>query len=150
MTRLQFKGKKPTPKTTHPNKKSLRKSFSELFVQIVLPLSFKQEARRKTCESSLRVCLAQFAVFSWVHMLQDCCPQQKLLWLSGLTIPQAIPEECPHNCWSCKTICPDKPLKLLKPHTQRPSIHKNTTISQHNTLEFMISCGQIWISGWMF
>ena len=41
-------------------------------------------------------------------------------------------------------------LKLLKPHTQRHSIHENTTISQHNTLEFMMSCGQIWISGRMF
>ena len=31
------------------------------------------------CESSLRVCLAQFAAFSWLHTLQDCCPQQKFL-----------------------------------------------------------------------
>ena len=40
-----FKGEKPTPKTTHPNKKSLRKQFSGLFVQTVLPLSFKLNKR---------------------------------------------------------------------------------------------------------
>ena len=33
------------PKTTHPNKKSLRKQFSGLFVQTVLPLSFKSNKR---------------------------------------------------------------------------------------------------------
>ena len=40
-----FKGEKPTPKTTHPNKKSLRKQFSGLFLQTVLPLSFKLNKR---------------------------------------------------------------------------------------------------------
>ena len=41
----KIKGRKPTPKTTHPNKKSLRKQFSGLFVQTVLPLSFKLNKR---------------------------------------------------------------------------------------------------------
>ena len=40
-----FKGEKPTPKNTHPNKKSLRNQFSGLFVQTVLPLSFKFNKR---------------------------------------------------------------------------------------------------------
>ena len=35
----------PPPKKTHPNKKSLRKQFSGLFVQTVLPLSFKLNKR---------------------------------------------------------------------------------------------------------
>ena len=27
------------------------------------------------------------------------------------TIPQVIPEDCPCNCWNCKTIRPDKPFE---------------------------------------
>ena len=41
----KFKGKQPTPKTTHPNKKSLRKQFSGLFVQTVLSISSKLNKR---------------------------------------------------------------------------------------------------------
>ena len=40
-----LKRRKSTPKTTHPNKKSLRKQFSGLFVQTVLPLSFQLNKR---------------------------------------------------------------------------------------------------------
>ena len=43
--RERIKAEKPTPKNTHPNKKSLRKQFSGLFVQTVLPLSFKLSKR---------------------------------------------------------------------------------------------------------
>ena len=43
--REKLKGRKPTPTTTHPNKKSLHKQFSELLVQIVLPFSFTLNRR---------------------------------------------------------------------------------------------------------
>ena len=45
----------PPPKTTHPNKKSLRKQFSELFVQIGLRL----ELNRKYAERVWANCLHQ-------------------------------------------------------------------------------------------
>ena len=52
------------PKTTHPNKKSLRKQFSELFVQIVLPLSF--QLNRRHAERVSANCLRKlFSVGLW-------------------------------------------------------------------------------------
>ena len=46
---------------------------------------------------SLRAYLAQFAAFSWIHLLQECCHQQRSCsGFGGLTIPQAIPEKNAH------------------------------------------------------
>ena len=62
--RRYFKGRKPTPKTTHPNRKSLRKQFSELFVQLILPLSF--EFNRRDAERVWANCLRKLVSFGFI------------------------------------------------------------------------------------
>ena len=79
-------------------------------------------------------CLAQFAAFWWIHKLQDWCPQQMLLWLWGVAITQATPEECPRICWrNCKPIWPENPFEAPeashtapfgpREHTHLPTQH---------------------------
>ena len=65
---------KPTPKTTHPNKKSLRKQFSELFVHTVLPLSLnwtgsaQKEFGQTVCANCYELVFWGWVVF-WVGFL---------------------------------------------------------------------------------
>ena len=84
-----FKGRKPTPKTTHPNKKNLRKQFSGLFVQIALPLSFS--LKRGTSE---RV---------WQTVCADCFQSGLLGWVVlgvGFFFLEVSQRGCHRTCFA--------------------------------------------------
>ena len=55
-----------------------------------------------------------------------------LAW--GFTVPEAIPEECPCNCWNYKTICHDKPFEAPEAsHTAAFSPRKHNHLPAQRT-----------------
>ena len=62
-------------------------------------------------------------------------------------MPQAIPEAYPRNCWSCKTICPDKPFEAPETsHTApfNPRKHNNLPAQHTGVYDFMWEDLDIW------
>ena len=57
-----------------------------------------------------------------------------LLPSTEVAVPQAIPDECPRNCWNSKTTCPDKVFEAPETsHTAPFSPRKHNHLPAQHT-----------------